>query len=98
MSYYLLYSTGLWKRVLTGSNVSQDSDLGGDLDVAEQESPEEGSEWTFIPLVQRIKDEFIASICISEENQQFFKECMVWGTNTSPNEQVRHTPSVRHLL
>jgi hypothetical protein len=23
---------------------------------------------------------------------------MVWGTNTSPNEQVRHTPSVRHLL
>jgi hypothetical protein len=61
------FSIGRVEEGLTGSDVCQDGDLRGYFDVAEQESPEEASEWTFIPLVKWVEDEFVTPVCISNE-------------------------------
>ena len=47
------------------ANIGEDGDFGGNLDVAEDEAPEEGSEGALIwPFVEWIEHQFIAAVCV----------------------------------
>ena len=71
------------------ANVGEDCHFGGNLDVAEDEAPEEGSEGALKwPLVEWMEHQFIAAVCVffpaselvvDSQGDSFFEAAVVVG-------------------